>query len=256
MHTFAAAPRRIHPPHFFEGPYLIKRHGRYLLMYSDGVVSEPSYRIRYSWAPAPDGPWTEPEASPILVTNEDGTVHGPGHHSVLRWQGADYLVYHRDANPHQGIAFRQICIDRLEYDDDGLIRRVVPTHRGGLPPSRIAGPRTWPGNGRPPRRIQSPRTPRRTPSTATTGPAGPRPRASGRRGGRWTWGPMSRSAGSGSSRSTPPGPTGTASRSPTTATPGERSARRRQARGGAARWWPPAVTGPGGCGSSSRTGPT
>lgn len=134
MRTFAEPPRRIHPPHFFEGPYMIKRNGRYLLMYSDGVVSEPSYKIRYSWAPAPDGPWTEPDASPILVTSEDSTVYGPGHHSVLRWQDEDYLVYHRDANPHQGSAFRQICIDRLEYDDEGLIRRVAPTHRGALPP--------------------------------------------------------------------------------------------------------------------------
>jgi arabinoxylan arabinofuranohydrolase len=134
MHTFAEPPRRIHPPNFFEGPYMIKRSGRYLLMYSDGVVSEPSYRIRYAWAPEPAGPWTEPEASPILVTSADSTVHGPGHHSVLRWEDEDYLVYHRDANPHQGMAYRQVCIDRLEYDDEGLIRRVVPTHRGGLPP--------------------------------------------------------------------------------------------------------------------------
>ena len=31
----------------------------------------------------------------ILTTNEDETIHGPGHHSVLEIDGKYYIVYHR-----------------------------------------------------------------------------------------------------------------------------------------------------------------
>ncbi|MGL6159010.1 MAG: family 43 glycosylhydrolase [Microbulbifer sp.] len=133
MVSFTKPPRRTHPPHFFEGPYMLKRDGRYFLMYSDGKVSEPSYKIRYSYSKSPTGPWTEPEQSPILVTSADRTVFGPGHHSVLQWKGDYYLVYHRDANPFMGMAHRQLCIDRLVFNKDNLIERVVPTHRGAFP---------------------------------------------------------------------------------------------------------------------------
>lgn len=133
MASFAEAPRRTQPPRFFEGPYMLKRDGRYFLMYSDGKVSEPSYKIRYSYSDSPTGPWTEPEQSPILVTSADRTVFGPGHHSVLQWKGDYYLVYHRDANPFMGSAHRQLCIDRLVFNRDNQIERVVPTHRGAFP---------------------------------------------------------------------------------------------------------------------------
>ena len=70
----------------------------------------------------------------ILETNADGSVHGPGHHSVLQDGDDYYIVYHRHNIPQATHGFnRQICIDKLMFTDDGEIAKVVPTHDGVLP---------------------------------------------------------------------------------------------------------------------------
>ena len=65
----------------------------------------------------------------LLTTNEDETVHGPGHHSVIEVDGRYYIVYHRHNLPRSVHGFnRQVCIDELKFDDAGNILPVVPTH--------------------------------------------------------------------------------------------------------------------------------
>jgi hypothetical protein len=66
-----------------------------------------------------------------LSTNTDKTVHGPGHHSVLKNKDDYYIVYHRHDHPFTagGLA-RQLCIDSLIFENDSTIRTVVPSHRG------------------------------------------------------------------------------------------------------------------------------
>ena len=65
----------------------------------------------------------------ILETNADQTVHGPGHHSILEQDGRYYIVYHRHNMPRSVHGFnRQVCIDELQFDADGNILPVVPTH--------------------------------------------------------------------------------------------------------------------------------
>ena len=42
-----------------------------------------------------------------------------------------YIVYHRHDNPHSNRGFhRQVAIDKLEFNADGTIKEVVPTHEG------------------------------------------------------------------------------------------------------------------------------
>ena len=69
--------------------------------------------------------------SPILITNADKTVDGPGHHSLLEHDGEYLIVYHRHDIPRtpNGL-LRQICADRMTFDADGNIERVTPTHKG------------------------------------------------------------------------------------------------------------------------------
>jgi hypothetical protein len=134
MISFAEKPRQIHPPFFFEGSYMIKRGGVYYYMFSDGRVSEDSYKVRYATSKSPEGPWIEGKNSPILETSADKTVHGPGHHSVLRNGNDYYIVYCRDANPLEGNAYRQLAIDKMEFGPDGSILAVKPTHRSPLAP--------------------------------------------------------------------------------------------------------------------------
>ncbi len=117
---------------FFEAPYMFKRKGVYYMMYSSGHCEDHTYRVQYvKSTTGPMGPFEYPKHNPILVTNDDGTIHGPGHHSILQ-KGEDYyIVYHRHNNPHSGGGFhRQVAIDKIEFDDNGDIKNIVPTHEG------------------------------------------------------------------------------------------------------------------------------
>lgn len=125
---------------FFEAPFVLKRGGVYYFMYSSGSCHDHTYRVQYATADKPLGPYTYRGC--ILETNSDGTVHGPGHHSVLQEGDNYYIVYHRHDNPHSNRGFhRQLAIDRLEFAEDGSIRPVVPTHEGlgALAPLTVKG---------------------------------------------------------------------------------------------------------------------
>ena len=114
---------------FFEAPFVLKRDGKYYFMYSSGSCHDSTYRVQYATADSPLGPYTYEGC--ILETNADGTIHGPGHHSILQDGDDWYIVYHRHDNPHSNRGFhRQVCIDRMEFSKDGKILPVKPTHSG------------------------------------------------------------------------------------------------------------------------------
>ena len=118
-------------PKAFEAAYPIKRNGKYFLMYSSGDCRLSSYAVHYSVSDKPEGPFTPGKNSPILVTNTDGTIDGPGHHSILKEGNDYYIVYHRHDNPHSTNGeFRQVCVDKLIFPDSVTIEKVVPTHEG------------------------------------------------------------------------------------------------------------------------------
>ena len=112
----------------FEAPFVFKRGNTYYFTYSSGSCHDHTYRVQYATSKTgPMGPFEYQGC--ILETNADGTIHGPGHHSVLEENGHYYIVYHRHNNPHAVHGFnRQVCIDELCFDADGRILPVVPTH--------------------------------------------------------------------------------------------------------------------------------
>ena len=123
---------------FFEAPFVLKRNGIYYFMYSSGSCHDHTYRVQYATSDHPLGPYEYKGC--ILETNEDGTVHGPGHHSILKEGDDYYIVYHRHDNPHSNRGFhRQLCMDKMEFEADGSIRKVIPTHEGvgALAPSVV-----------------------------------------------------------------------------------------------------------------------
>jgi xylan 1,4-beta-xylosidase len=118
-------------PEIFEAPYMLKRNDKYIMMYSSGDCQASSYRVQYAYSNDPTGPFKPGANNPILETNSDGTIDGPGHHSILLDNGKYYIVYHRHDNPHScGGEFRQVCVDSLVFLNDSTIAKVVPTHTG------------------------------------------------------------------------------------------------------------------------------
>lgn len=111
--------------HTLEGPFVIKRNGRYYCFYSGGNWQQDSYGVSYAVAEHPLGPWHEPPGGPLILRTVPGKVIGPGHNSVVVGpDGHDYIVYHAwDAQ----LSARRMCIDPLNWTPDGP-RTVGPTY--------------------------------------------------------------------------------------------------------------------------------
>lgn len=117
---------------FFEAPYVFKRNGIYYLTYSSGSCHDHTYRVQYATSKVgPMGPFEFADNNPILATNADSTIHGPGHHSILQEGDDYYIVYHRHNIPQSTRGFhRQVAVDKLEFDKEGRIKVVDAGHKG------------------------------------------------------------------------------------------------------------------------------
>jgi beta-xylosidase len=129
---------------FREGAYAFFRNGKYYFMWSEDDTRSPNYQVRYGTADAPLGKITVAANNLVVSKNPAAGIYGTGHNSVIQVPGRDewYLVYHRFTYP-EGIKMgdeagfhREVCIDRLEFNPDGSIRPVVPTH-AGIQPVRL-----------------------------------------------------------------------------------------------------------------------
>jgi len=141
MCSFAGEVRDVTPGNYFEGPIMVKRGGRYFLMYSQGVTIKDTYQVHYAVGDNPLGPFVEASNSPILATDPAKNVISPGHHTVFSRDGKDYILYHRHSIPFDpAFIGRQVCVDELRFSADGQIEKVVPTHEGpALARGRLAG---------------------------------------------------------------------------------------------------------------------
>ncbi|WP_210463898.1 family 43 glycosylhydrolase [Rufibacter roseolus] len=126
MISFDGLPQEVTPPQYFEGPHMIKRNGKYYLMFSEGKAIDATYRVGYAVGHTPFGPFKYGENSPILSTSADSTTNGPGHHTVFQEKGQDYILYHRIFPQKEEYVLRQLCLDSLKYDAKGNFLKVIP----------------------------------------------------------------------------------------------------------------------------------
>ncbi|MDX2762023.1 family 43 glycosylhydrolase [Streptomyces europaeiscabiei] len=117
----------ITPSGYNEGTFVIKRKGTYYFMWSENDTRDENYRVAYATGSSPTGPWTK--RGVILEKDLSLGIKGPGHHSVVHVPGTDdwYIAYHRFAIPGGDGTHRETTIDKLEFDADGLMKKVVPT---------------------------------------------------------------------------------------------------------------------------------
>ncbi len=119
----------ITPENYVEGPFMVKRNGVYVFMWSEGGWTDSSYGVAYALADSPLGPFERVGA--ILGTDLE-VAKGAGHHSVLTIPGTDehYICYHRRPLEETHANHRVTCIDRLIFEEDGTIRPVKMTFEG------------------------------------------------------------------------------------------------------------------------------
>jgi len=126
MVSFQEEPIDVTPADYFEAPYMIKRFGKYYLMYSSGKAIDATYKVGYAVGNSPFGPFETGVNSPILATSVDGTTYGPGHNSVFSEGGQDYILYHRIFPQDAEYVLRQLCVDSLNFDVDQNIITIEP----------------------------------------------------------------------------------------------------------------------------------
>ena len=109
-------------PRFTEAPWIHKRGEWYYLSYA----SEFPEKICYAMSKSITGPW---EYKGIL--NELAGNSNTNHQTIIEFNDEWYFIYHNGAiNPH-GCGFRRsVCIDRLYYNPDGTMQRIIMTTEG------------------------------------------------------------------------------------------------------------------------------
>ena len=102
-----------------EAPWILKHKETYYLLYSGSAANTLDYAIGYATSNSPTGPFVKHEGNPIIRRGRG--VFGPGHGSVARDnRGNLWLVYHQQKDGSE-MWNRFICIDRLWFDDRGVL---------------------------------------------------------------------------------------------------------------------------------------
>jgi beta-xylosidase len=125
---------------FREGTYVFYRDGIYYFLWSEEDTGSPDYKVCYGTSTNPTGPITVPSKNIVISRDDAKAIYGTGHNSIIQIPGRDewYIVYHRFTRPkgidlkHPGY-FREVCIDKLEFNTDGSIKKVQPTLEGIAP---------------------------------------------------------------------------------------------------------------------------
>lgn len=120
---------------FREGVYVFKRNDLYYFLWSVDDTGAKNYHVAYGTSTSPMGPITVAASPIVIIQDAANEIYGTGHNSVIQVPGRDewYIVYHRINKNYQSYSpgtHREVCIDRLEFNEDGTIKRVKPTHRG------------------------------------------------------------------------------------------------------------------------------
>ncbi|SEI58525.1 Glycosyl hydrolases family 43 [Dyadobacter sp. SG02] len=108
-------------PEFTEGAHIHKRGSTYYLAYGYGYPE----KVAYATSRTITGPW---EFKGIL--NETAGNCATNRPAIIEFKGSDYFFYHNGALPKGGSHRRSVCVDRLYYNGDGTMRRVVMTTEG------------------------------------------------------------------------------------------------------------------------------
>lgn len=107
-----------------EGPFVIKRNGKYYLTYSCNHYQSPDYAVGWAVSDTPEGPWVRNESNPILLRHA-GYV-GTGHHAFFVTSSGDlYIAYHAHRSP-QAISPRRTLISKCEWDAAPGLLHVLP----------------------------------------------------------------------------------------------------------------------------------
>ncbi|MEQ1822244.1 MAG: glycoside hydrolase family 43 protein [Fimbriimonadaceae bacterium] len=119
----------ITPDNYVEGPFMLKKDGKYYFMWSEGGWTNSTYGVAYAIADSPRGPFKRRSQ---ILEGIPGVGAGAGHHSVLKLPRSEQYVicYHRRPPRSTARDNRVTCIDFLNFAPNGEIEPVLITRTG------------------------------------------------------------------------------------------------------------------------------
>lgn len=121
--------KEITPQHYVEGPVMFIKNGKYYFMWSEGGWTGPDYSVAYAIADSPLGPF---KRIGKILQQDMQIANGAGHHAVIQIPGKDewYIVYHRRPITEKDGNSREVCIEKMYFDEQGFIKPVTITKEG------------------------------------------------------------------------------------------------------------------------------
>ncbi len=108
-------------PGFTEGAHIHKRNDWYYLSYG----FEFPEKVAYAMSQSLNGPW---EFKGIL--NDIAEKCQTNRPAILDFKGKSYFFYHNGALRNGGSYRRSVCVDRLYYNDDNIMQRIIMSSEG------------------------------------------------------------------------------------------------------------------------------
>lgn len=117
------------PEGYVEGPIMFIRNNKYYFMWSEGGWTGPNYKVAYAMSDSISGPF---KRIGTVLQQDPSVATGAGHHSLLEIPKKNewYIVYHRRPLGRTDANHRVVCIDRMYFDENGLIQPVKITFEG------------------------------------------------------------------------------------------------------------------------------
>lgn len=106
---------------FTEGPWIHKYEEMYYLTFAVNYPEE----IGYAMSDNPEGPW---EYKGKLMEKLPGS--STSHPAIIEFEGEWYFIYHTAALPTGGEFRRSVSMEKMNYNPDGTIQKVIPTATG------------------------------------------------------------------------------------------------------------------------------
>ena len=107
-----------------EGPFVFERNGIYYLTYPH--VENKTERLEYATGDNPMGPFKVAG----VIMDESPSGCWTNHHSIIEFNDQWYLFYHHNDLSPEFDKNRSVRIDSLFFNEDGTIRKVIPSLRG------------------------------------------------------------------------------------------------------------------------------
>jgi len=121
--------KEVTPESYVEGPFMFIKDGKYYFMWSEGGWTGPNYSVAYAISDSPFGPF---DRVGTILQQDMEVARGAGHHSVMHIPGSEdyYIVYHRRPLGDDTRDHRVTCIEKMTFDENGLINPVKITFEG------------------------------------------------------------------------------------------------------------------------------